>query len=74
MYVEQKQQEVRNEYGALYYEFLLEDYRDLLELFEMDLKQCNGLPPVPISRVINLMRMIYGNRRDIEKSLGKYHT
>ena len=68
-YVEQKQQEVLNEYGALYYEFLHEDYRESLELFEMDLKRCNGLPLDSLSRVIILMRIFYGNRTEIETGL-----
>lgn len=68
-YVEQKQQEILNEYGALYYEFLHEDYSESLELFEMDLKRCNGLPLDSVSRVMSLMRIIYGNRTDIENGL-----
>lgn len=67
-YIEQKQQEVLNEYGALYYEFLLEDYREALELFEMDLKKC-GLSSNSVSRVMSLVRIIYGNRTEIETGL-----
>lgn len=68
-YVEQKQQKILNEYGARYYEFLLYDYSESLELFEVDLKRFNGLSSYSISRVMSLMRIIYGNRTEIETGL-----
>lgn len=66
-YVEQKLKDFANKKGQETYEFLREDFKECLELFETDLSK--GLNSYTVSRLINLYRMMYGNRTEIETGL-----